>query len=418
MKTVYAFLAANRYWPDKARLQQVFAELTARLSCTEKAVLLTDEENDLPDGDCVVLVPLSGAVQKKLLQSAAKFSTAVLYCAYVTGNASADTCDELLRANAAPTIMDTWAVLHRQNPRVLLALNENSLREHLRVLDVFCFVHGANVLQIGRTEPWVVSNASSPRIYEERFGVHIVPVAQQELEDGFTAATQEQAAPYHAWFVQNAAACKEPTENDLWNAARMAYALDALLQKYHARAAALACFALLRTGTTACMGVSYLNTMTEKCVSCEGDLDSVLTMLLMKKLSDTPLWMANPALNPDGTIHFSHCTAPLFWGSQALPYVLRSHHESGIGVSTQVAFPISCPVTACRISNEAQDMTIHTGHTVSGAYRTACRTQATVLLDDFDHYLQTALGCHQVFSFSDISAPLHTAAKLFGLKIL
>ena len=73
----------------------------------------------------------------------------------------------------------------------------------------------------------------------------------------------------------------EPTEEDLWNASRMAFALVTLMEQYDAKAAALACFNLLRTGTTACLGVSYINNSTDMCVSCEGDADSAITMLLM-----------------------------------------------------------------------------------------------------------------------------------------
>lgn len=64
----------------------------------------------------------------------------------------------------------------------------------LRVLEAYCYINGATVLKIGQTEPWVVSNASDTGYYEDRFGVKIVPVAQEELEDLFLATTREQAA--------------------------------------------------------------------------------------------------------------------------------------------------------------------------------------------------------------------------------
>jgi hypothetical protein len=140
---------------------------------------------------------------------------------------------------------------------------------------------------------------------------------------------------------------------------------------------------------------------------------------LVKKLTSTKLWMANPGLQPDGTINFSPCTAPLCCiGSEPLPCTLRSHHESGIGVSVQVELPIGQTVTACRISDEAGSMTIHRGVSVAGPYETACRTQMHVQLEDYPHYLRTALGCHQVFAFEDISDRLRKIAELFGLKIL
>lgn len=419
MKTIYAFYAANRYWPDRSRLLQAYQELTVRLDCADTAYLITDEtEEALPQGDCIVIVPMSGAVQRKILAAADRYQGAILYGAYIGGNVSDSVSQDMMRANAAPTLMDTWAVLHRKNPRVALALNEAQLQEKLNLLDAYCHVHGATVLQIGNTEPWVVSNATSPKAYEDRFGVHIVFVPQEDLEALFLETTREQADYYYHWFTSHAKGCVEPTDEDLWNAARMAYALITLMEKYNARAAALACFNLLRTGTTACLGVSYINNSTDMCVSCEGDVDSAVTMLFMKKLSVNPLWMANPGIHPDGTINFSHCTSPVCCTGCMADYVLRSHHESGIGVSLQVSMPENSVITACRISNEASDITIHTGTSLPGHYETACRTQMYIRFDDFAHYCDTALGCHQVFAFEDIAGKLQAVARMFGLRVL
>lgn len=418
MKTVYAFLAANRYWPDRDRLKAVYEELCQRLGCEKDARLITDDDTDsMPQGDCVVIVPMSGAVQQRILNIASHFRGTVLYGAYISGNASHSAGQDMMRANAAPTLMDTWAVLHRRSLHTLLALNQADLAEKLRVLEAYCYVDGATVLKIGQTEPWVVSNASDTRFYEDRFGVKIVPVAQEELESMFVGTTREQAKKYYDWFTGHSQGCVEPTQDDLWNASRMACALVTLLEKYHATAAALACFNLLRTGTNACLGVSYINNNTDMSVGCECDMDSTITMLLMKKLTDTRLWMANPGLHPDGTINFSHCTSPICCTGTAAHCILRSHHESGIGVSLQVTMPENCRVTACRISNDASDMTINLGLSVPGAYEEACRSQMYVRFDDEAHYLDTVLGCHQVFAFEDISARLRQLANIFGLQV-
>lgn len=422
MKTIYAFYAANRYWPHRERLNQAFQSLCHRLNCADNGFLITDEcPETLPEADTIVIIPMSGAVQKRILNAAFRYHTAILYGAYISGNVSEDISQDMMRANAAPTLMDTWAVLRRTNPRVALALNEAELNEKLRLMAACCHVHGATVLKIGETEPWVVSTASDIKAYEKRFGVSVVSVPQEELEKGYLAATREQAAPYYHWFTANAKGCMEPSDEDLWNASRMAFALITLMERYGAKAAALACFNLLRTGTTACLGVSYINNSTDMCVSCEGDADSAITMLLMKKLTDYPLWMANPGIHPDGTINFNHCTSPTgCTGCTGCTsdYILRSHHESGIGVSLQVEMPADHTITACRISNEAADMTIHRGTSLSGKYETACRTQMYVRFDDMDHYLDTALGCHQVFAFEDIAKRLQEAARIFGLRVL
>lgn len=147
-------------------------------------------------------------------------------------------------------------------------------------------------------------------------------------------------------------------------------------------------------------------------------MDSAVTMLMMKHLTSTKLWMANPGLQPDGTVNFSHCTAPICCMGDPLPCTLRSHHESGIGVSLQVELPQKKRVTACRISDEASKMTVHLGYSAAGPYETACRTQMHVRFDDAPHYLRTVLGCHQVFAFEDVEEKLLRLAALFGLDVL
>ena len=160
MKTIYAFYAANRYWPDRERLMGAFQALTSRLQCPGSAFLITDTDSgELPPADTIVIIPMSGAVQKRILTAAALYPTAILYGAYISGNVPEDLSQDMMRANAAPTLMDTWAVLHRTNPRVALALKEDDLAEKLRLMAAYCHVHGATVLKIGETEPWVVSTA-------------------------------------------------------------------------------------------------------------------------------------------------------------------------------------------------------------------------------------------------------------------
>ena len=96
---------------------------------------------------------------------------------------------------------------------------------------------------------------------------------------------------------------------------------------------------------------------------------------------------------------------------------MRRHHESGKSVSLQVEMPLDETLTLCRISKDAGAMTVHTGVSVPGGHKCVCHTQMWVKLDDYAHYLDTALGCHQVFTFGDIRRELGIAARLLGLTM-
>ena len=420
MKIVYAFYAAHRYWPDEGALKAACAE-TARRFCDGAAYSLYWDDRSAPpraEGDCVVLIPFSGAVQNMMLADARAFKHAIICGAYIRGNLPSDIADGMMRANTAPALMDTWAVLRRTHENAFIALNAAELKQQLRLLDAVEYIRRARILKIGATEPWVVSNAADDSIYEARFGARIIPVDQREVASRYEAATRADARSFYDWFSSNSIKRIEPDDMDMWNASRMACALAGLMEDYDAEGAAIACFDLLRTGTNMCLGVSYINDCTDRFISCECDMDSAVTMLFMKKLTKHKLWMANPGLQPDKTINFSHCTAPVCIMGEPLPTVLRSHHESGIGVSPQVEVPAGIPVTACRISDDCSKITIHNGVTVSGDYENACRTQVHVRLDDFDHYIKTVLGCHQVLAFEDIAAQLRELAGVFRFDIL
>ena len=420
MKVVYAFYAAHRYWPDEKQLEEACAEVAVSFCGGCEYELCWDDRPPLAaaKGDCLVIIPFSGAVQKTILADAQAYQKVILCGAYIRGNASVSVTEAMLRANAAPALMDTWGVLRRTHPNASLVLTQAELKKKLRIAAAAEHISHAKILKIGETEPWVVSNASSSAVYEKQFGVQILPVLQEEVIRRFEALSSEAAQPYQNWFKNNSIHIAEPSDADLLAASRMAAALMQLMEDYEADGAAIACFNLLKTGTTMCAGVSYINDCTDKAISCEGDMDSVITMLMMKKLTVHKLWMANPGLQPDQTIHFSHCTAPICVMQTPWPTTLRSHHESGIGVSLQVDIPSGIPITACRISDECRKMTIHKGITVPGSYEPACRTQAYVRFNNFEHYLNTVLGCHQVIAFEDISEELNELARIFGVEVL
>lgn len=418
--TVTCF-AASRYWQDRAELDRAYAGIAARLEAPGRTVRLV-VDGDGADmlasgtGGTLVIVPMSGAVQRDILGAAGGFDAVVLYAAYVAGNLEEELTDLLLQYNAAPTLMDCWSVLRKTHPKALLAMNPAELARWTRLLDAWRGMRGKKLLLIGETEPWVISVSRDPEDYK-KLGLTVQKVPQEEVAALYRETSEEEAAPFVRKYAQGAAGCVEPTARDIQNAGRMAAALLKTLEKHQADGLAIACFNLLSLGTTSCLGVSYINDSTGKVAACEGDLDSAVTMLMLRQLTKTSVWMANPGLRPDGLVSFSHCTAPLAAdGEMDCPFILRSHHESGIGASLQVDLPVQSRLTACRVSARWGSYTCQGAASEAGPRYQACRTQLNIRFDDFDQYLQTALGCHQVFCFEDVREDFRTLAGWMGLK--
>lgn len=422
MKKTLVMFASLRYW-EEGLLDATYEILKNQMADGYDTCHLVRTQADLDalpcsQGELLIAFPLSGAVQPLMKQAAQRFGGTLVYAGYVAGNFQQDICDYMLKYNAAPTVMDTWAVLRREGTKVLLAYTKAQFADSVQAFEAYFHVQSAKVILIGDMEPWVISASRDLSVYK-RLGITVEQVPQQELRDVYEGLEDPAGEVFYQHFIPNATYVTEPTDGDVKNACRMAAAVVQLAKEHQANGVAIACFNLLGTGTTMCLGVSYLNDDSDIVAACEGDVDSVCTMLLLKKLTQTKLWMANPSIQPDGTINFTHCTAPLGLSPNCpCAYGLRSHHESGIGVSVQTEYPVGTSVTACRISNEATELTVQTGISCAGRYEPSCRTQMHVAFADKKRYLDTALGCHQVFAFEDIAHKVTLTAQLLGLQLL
>lgn len=421
MRVVLCCFASRRYWNNENELNNVFLSIKSQLKDICNDIYLIEDDNtfdcvDIKKEDLLIAIPMSGGVQPNVIGVSDKFSTVLLYAGYVKGNFDNEICNKMLINNAAPAIMDVYAVLKRTAKTVKLCISNDEIYKYTKVIGVVQELKHCKLLAIGKTEPWVISSVKEWSVVKDKFGIEIIDVSQDELVDMYNSIEKAEAEE-KSW-LQDVEKVIEPTKEDISNASIMQKALSCLMEKYQAQGAAIACFNLLKTGTTSCLGVSYINTQTNYVVSCEGDMDSAITMLIMKKLANDTVWMANPNIQSDGTVNFVHCTAPIKVNGEQLRYSLRSHHESGIGVSVQVELPKGVDMTACRISNSLSQMTVHSCVGEIGDYEHSCRTQLKIRFDDFNSYLKNALGCHQIFVFKDIKEELQCFAEITDIEVL
>ena len=95
---------------------------------------------------------------------------------------------------------------------------------------------------------------------------------------------------------RKALACREASPEDMIKAMRLYRAIRKIVDEDRLSALTLSCFRLIeQTGTTGCLALSLLND--EGIIAgCEGDLQSVFTMLAAKVLTGKPAFMANPSM--------------------------------------------------------------------------------------------------------------------------
>jgi len=127
--------------------------------------------------------------------------------------------------------------------------------------------------------------------------------------------------------------------------------LKEILRKYDLQGVTLRCFDLLTTvKNTGCIALSKLNDEGIP-AACEGDIPTLLTMMICKKLTGELCFQVNPArIKADGEMLFAHCTLPL---KMTEKHEYTTHFESGIGVAIHGDLPCG-DYTLVKLSGDMQ----------------------------------------------------------------
>ena len=129
--------------------------------------------------------------------------------------------------------------------------------------------------------------------------------------------------------------------------------LKQIVVKNNLQGVTLRCFDLLSTvKNTGCIALSKLNDEGIP-ASCEGDIPTLLTMMVVKKITGELCFQVNPArIQADGEMLFAHCTIPL---KMTEKHEYTTHFESGIGVAIHGDLPTG-DYTLVKMSGDMQRM--------------------------------------------------------------
>ncbi len=177
---------------------------------------------------------------------------------------------------------------------------------------------------------------------------------------------------------------------------RIYKALKVIINKYGLTALTLRCFDLVNKGCgTGCLALSYLNS--ERVISgCEGDIPAAISMLILNRLTDQPIFMSNPSRIDveKNTVLFAHCTLP--W-NMTHERELDTHFETGLGIGVR-GYIKKGEVTVFKVGKDVDQYFVSLGKQLkSGNEDMLCRTQMTVELEnDVNYFLKNPLGNHHL----------------------
>ncbi len=307
----------------------------------------------------------------------------------------------------------------------------NELERALRLLRVPDLMRQSRILLFPPAQG--TAPARSPDEVRKRLGAEVVVVDEKAFSDLIDrAAADEVRAEAERW-TREAKEILEPSAEDIAKAARVSVALQNLVRRERAQGLAIGtCMGWLPKGFP-CLGFARLRDAGIP-AACEGDMDSLLTMLLFQHAIDRAGFQGNATFDTSRNVLWTaHCTAPLKMegvNSQPAPYLLRGHSEvSGSGCVPEVLYSVGRAITRTKFVN-LDTLLISTGRIVEVPSRSvrACRTQivtevrdAAKMAANWSSLLETEDAMtllHRVVFYDDQMDNARHLCRLMGVKLV
>ncbi len=227
-------------------------------------------------------------------------------------------------------------------------------------------------------------------------------------------------------YLENARDVAEPTEGEVYEAARAYVANRRLMDETGCHGLSIDCFIPVTSRRILPPCLAFMQLLDEGSVGvCEADIFPGLTMLLSRYLFDKPGFLHNPIHDTTQNLYAGgHCTAPTHMGGlgkEPEPYILRSHHEAGFGAVPQVLFTENQPATLWRFLSPGRLM-ISTGAILRNVDTQhddgtgGCRTSFLMKMDDIRDVRQIREH-HKILTYGRHLHTVRAWARLSGVAL-
>lgn len=311
---------------------------------------------------------------------------------------------------AAATEVKAWAD-NKKIPSSLVSMQEAAERTILydfaRTCEAFDSLRGKQAGLIGNVSHWLVASAFPLSLAKDRFGINIKHLQWGKLPDYLSFN------PSPEFFSVYNAAGNQHLENE----ARVFAFLQSLLNEYQLSGITLECFDMVNDrAVTACLSLALLNSK-GIVAGCEGDLVSLVGMMLVQAITGAIPWMANVVSLNDQSVLFAHCTAPLHLLND---YKISTHFETGKSAAIKGKLNMG-EVSLFRLSQDLNRAFIAKGRILSQPeHEHACRTQSLIELqkDDVDKMRNTPLGNHHLIIPRNVTNLLEWLCRYKQIEII
>ena len=329
-----------------------------------------------------------------------------------------------------------WMYAHRWqrqgHPVTLIASSDyDELERALRLLRVIPLMQHTKILLFPPargTQP-----AQSPSEIKKRLGADVIAIDENDFSSMIDSANDSAVQAEMDNWTKYAKEIIEPNKDDIQKAARISIALQNLLEREKAQGLAIGtCMGWLEKGFP-CLGFTRLRDNGIP-AACEGDMDSLLTMILFQYAVERPGFQGNATFDTSrNALWTAHCTAPLKMdgkdGEEA-PYLLRGHSEvAGSGCVPEIQYRLGETVTRTKFVN-LDTFLASTGKIIEVPKKSVhgCRTQIVTEVRDaakmavnWSSTLETEDAMtllHRVVFYGDHLESVHHLARLMGMNVV
>jgi L-fucose isomerase-like protein len=314
--------------------------------------------------------------------------------------------------NSYASATEVKAYLNDMNIQSILFDEEGAetvtiLRDFLIIKHALKILNGKRLGLIGQISGWLISSTIPSEVLEAKLGITLIEIPWNKM------AHYSEYKPSELFL--NSFSCKN--NFDLTNTAKVSELLSSTIKKYELDAITVECFPMVqKDGVTACLPLAQFNNLGIP-AGCEGDLTSIVGMMLCKELTGIIPWMANINKVSEEVCMFSHCTiAPSLVSS----FSIKTHFETGKGTAIEGDFKGDL-VTIFRFDNKLKKAFIASAK-ITGRPKsdTACRTQIEVKLSENEVNLlrECPLGNHHLIFPGDCKHLLLMLCKILEIEVL
>lgn len=327
------------------------------------------------------------------------------------------------RFNSLAASMEILTYLNNNNIKAFIAYGSNEeisarLKEHPHVdfVNEQCgsaalSLSGDKIAVFGEPSDWLIASNVDRDFLKQKFNIDFVDIPLETLFRRFSLI-DDNMVEFLATDFQAVTSRGETTERDLLDSLKIYLAINQICQENNCTCATVRCFSIIeKLKATGCLALALLNDEGID-AACEGDLQSLLSMILVRRVTGMSSFMANPsAMSKDNhTTTFAHCTVPT---TMCRRYGFRSHFESQCGLAVAGEFSPSEVYTIFKWGGEKLDRFFveEAVSVVAPSNENLCRSQLTLNFYNPEYMLNNPIGNHHIIVKGTFADKLRTALK-------